>query len=228
MRINHYRASLFYKIALTAIAVLGLVLHSGLLEGAPRSNMFVYYTNLSNLGCIILFAILSVYMANGKRMTISPLLVQFKGMLTMIILVTFIIYHFVLRPLLTDNLELLTGQLAEFGNFNSPGNIILHYIAPLMVFSDWLLFDEKGRFKWYSPPLWSLALVAYLLFTIIHANLSGVIEGTNSRFPYPFIDVDTLGASGVAKNSALILLAFIAIGYVYCLADHLLKRKTPG
>lgn len=39
---------------------------------------------------------------------------------------------------------------------------ILNVLLPIMMLADWLLFDDKGRIKWYHPLLWLAAVLAFL------------------------------------------------------------------
>lgn len=57
-----------------------------------------------------------------------------------------------------------------------------------MFFLDYLLFDEKGKFKFYSPMLWLSFPLIYIILTQVRGKFGGNIDGTNSSYTYPILD----------------------------------------
>lgn len=47
-----------------------------------------------------------------------------------------------------------------------------------------------------------------------------------SRYPYPFIDLDTIGIDGMVVNFFVLLFAFILLGFFFVLIDKLLYKYT--
>lgn len=216
---NKDKAKLVYRIIYVALALVGQILASGLTSGKLNTNMFLYFTNLSNLLCLVFFAVLVIRQLRGKS---NEKLASFKGMATMGILTTFLIYHFMLRPLVVAQGS-LSSQLSTVYTFK---NLVVHYFVPILALLDWFMFDEKGRYTWIDPLRWPLLPAAYFAFALIRAPLFGPIPGfiSGSRYPYPFIDVDVLGWGGVAKNAAVILVVFVVAGYLYVMFDHALAK----
>lgn len=212
---------LTYRCLVVGVGIAGLILHSGLLSGNLRTNMFIYYTNLSNLVAIVCFILLIIQQLLKRE---SASLTWFKGMTSAIILLTFFTYHFVLLPLILENPDYFTGSV-ELGNVSAPGNIIVHYILPWLCILDGLLFDTPRMvYTWKDPLKWALGPLVYWVFGMLHGWTGGIIEGTQSRFPYPFMDVDQLGWSKVGLYSLIVLIVFLLLSYLY-IGMHALARR---
>ncbi|MDO4530540.1 MAG: hypothetical protein Q4C06_01050, partial [Bacillota bacterium] len=76
--------------------------------------------------------------------------------------------------------------------------------------------------KWFYPIV-SMALpFAYIVFILIQASImkidtSILIPDTNTPliYPYFFINLETQGGGGVAKWVAILLIAFVVMGFVF-------------
>lgn len=188
--------------------------------GKFNYSMLVFYTNLSNLVCWVFFLVLTIktisdIKSNGVRGT-TVFLPKIKGMVTMMITVTFLVFAVLLAPLMFQ----MGGNAAESVGLYSLANILVHYFTPLMVIFDWLLFDEKNRYRWFEPFRWLIIPYLYFIFALIRAEIGGELFG-GSRYPYFFIDVDKLGWGGVALYVLGITVFFIIIGYLLVAIDHL-------
>lgn len=153
-----------------------------------------------------------------KLKNIQTLAPRFKGAVTLCIFITFMIYNCVLIP---QNFSL--DRLPDF--FNMP-NIIVHYIVPVMMIGDWLIFDNKRIWKRYDPFIWLSLPVAYFTFVTLRAQIGGIIPGTNSRYPYPFMDADFLGWSNYILVFFILATAFLILGYLLFFVDRLLGKKN--
>lgn len=173
--------------------------------------MFRYFTNLSNAVAILYFVcalaamLIPTYRSGGKILW-RPL----KNTLTMGLLVTMLIAQFLLNGIWVN------GKV-------DVSLLFLHLLTPLMVLLDWLFFDGKGRMRVWEPVAWPLWPLAYLAVTLILAPISPIRkdDGSFSRYPYPFIDVASLGAGRVAVNVVVLLVLFIVLGYILFGIDHL-------
>lgn len=211
---------LTYRGLLVVAASLGILLELDVFKGHCHWDRFVFYTLLSNLACLLFFAAAFCQTAkllikdapNGD----ASLWPHFKGAVTMLITVTLLVYHFMLAPRLIQN--------PDYG-FWSLRNMLLHYVTPIMVILDWLLFDRKGGYRWYSPLLWLIIPVIYLIFILIRAELAGVISHTHSRYPYFFLDVDVLGVRKVVMFVLAIAVFFVVMGYIFRLVDFCLAAR---
>lgn len=122
------------------------------------------------------------------------------------IIITMCIYHFVLVPSALD--------IDPSRRFNIE-DIILHYLMPSLVIFDWILFDEKKKFKYYDPVLWMAFPCIYAVFVYIQSffNLAIKYGVLMDKYIYMFLNYETLGKYAVAKNILTILAVFITIGY---------------
>ena len=208
-----------YRLLYIVLGIGALIVATGITSTGFRPYEFVYYTNLSNLICVIYFSLKVIYSnkavvnTNFGKFIQSP---HIKFSITMCILLTGLIYHFLLMP---PNERSLNDILHI--NTNS---IILHYIIPAMTFLDWLFFDKKGQNKWYYPITWIIVPYAYFLFILLRAPLFGNIGKTSDIYPYDFINVDLLGIQQVAINVLIITTVFILLSYLLFLLDFLLYK----
>lgn len=174
-----------------------------------------YYTNLSNLICIIYFVyyIIKYLITRGK--TEANLLV--KSSVTIVISITAIVYNLILRPFMTD----MDGVM----DLHSISNYIVHIIVPVMVILDWILFDKKGKFKKYYPFIWLISPFAYFVFICIRANFNKFFTYTSSRYPYFFLDIDAYGVIQVMLNVFIAIIAILILGFIFLKIDNVLKKK---
>ncbi len=178
-------------VALSAFA--GLLLHSGALEGAFRGpGMFCYYTNLSNL-LVGLYSLLCLVFPSLR----GPVL-WFS--VTMGISLTFLIYHWILRP---------AQNRRAPGSWKEPGNLLVHYITPLLSAAVWLVWAPKAGLNGINCLTWLVLPGGYLVFALVRARF-GPIEGGGKRYPYSFMDPDRIGWGKVARNLLALTLACAA------------------
>ena len=216
MYIKNKYMSLIYKFLIVIISIYGLYDSCFKSSSVTLGEHFSYYTNFSNLLCIIFFSfyiIMTLFNKNIKKIG------KLKGGVTIAIMITAIVYNFILRPFMTD----MEGVM----DLNSIGNYIVHIIAPIMVIFDYILFDKKGLYEGVDPFIWVLIPFAYFIFIIIRASLGKTFTYTASKYPYFFIDIDAFGLPQVILNVFLMILVIILLGYIYLGIDKLLsKHKT--
>lgn len=162
--------------------------------------MLRFFTVIANLLVAIVFTILAL----GGRVAPSLL-----GCITLAILFVGVIYTLLLRGLI----ELSGGaRLAD---------LVLHHVTPVLVPLFWLIFARKGGLRSVDPWLWALLPLVYFLYAIARAALDG-------RYPYPFMDVATIGWAQTAVNAVVMALGFVIGGYVfYALDSWMSRRSTP-
>ena len=221
MYIKHRNTALAYRCLILFACSVGLTLNLFIRSGQFDAESLIYYTNLSNLICwmyYILFVVQSIRYRNKNTITLLP---RLKGGLTLMIAITILVYHFVLAG---GEFPLYTG--VQFQRWLA--NTLLHYVTPAMIILDWILFDPKRVFHKIDPLLWVSLPLLYVLFTLVRAEIGGVIRGRDSRFPYFFLDIDVIGWSGLMKYVGIITIAFIAIGYVIVLLDRYVFGKAKS
>lgn len=199
--------NILFELLITAIALCGLLIHSGIFRKALRTDMFYYYTNLSNLLVLIYFLLRSVGRAAGWNAGWLYSDVSFFAV-TMSILLTFLIFHFLLAP----NMKKQSEDNAEFHYLTSIDNYIVHYAVPLMTFADWVIFGKTHPLSYSCAITWTVIPLIYTVFSLIRGSIGKEIPGSSSRFPYYFIDPDKQGWKRVCINVVIILFLFILIG----------------
>lgn len=215
MYIRNKYFSLIFKLLIVVIGIFGIYLS---LSDSPLVGMFEhlsYYTNLSNLLCIIFFLYYSIKMIINIKENNHNYHNNFKGAVTITILITFIVYNFILRPFMHD----VEGVM----KINSVGNLIVHVILPLMVLFDYILFDEKGNYS--KAYLWVLIPLFYFIFICIRAKFGYTFTYAQSRYPYFFLDIDEYGIYQVIFNAIISILLILALIYIYVFIDKKLSNK---
>jgi len=220
MHIKNPIAALIYRIALVIVAGYGLADGFGMLEGAPAFYQFAYFTDVTNILCFLYFLVASVYgVVRSRRFCGRPqlFLPRVKGAVTLSISLTLLVNHFVLHG---------TPFLVTEGCFDL-SNLLAHYLVPIMVILDAILFDPKGRMRPLDPVLYALVPFTYLLYTFVRAKVGGpLIDG--SYYPYPFLDVSVVGVAVVTRNIAFLSLAFFAVAYAGYAVDRILSRSMAA
>jgi len=213
---NTELSALLFRIILFTGAAIGLVLN---MADLGTWTALVYFTNQSNLLVMALTAhLIHGHLMSGKKKTrTSRLFTEVRGTLLVAISMTFIIFHFLLRPVLLE-----TGYEHVVYSLQSH---LLHYLVPLMFIFDWLLFDQKGRFRLESPFLWTIYPLLYFLFAVIRAQLGGPLPRSDSHYPYFFMDFNLFGHY-VFIMIALILVGLCVYGYMLVFVDRSMDKTS--
>ena len=174
-------------------------------------GMLLYYTVLSNLLVTLFTAYLLYVMRRSGENWQSRHLLRLKGGVTMSIMITCVIYHFMLAPIATD--------------FYRLENFLCHYIVPLWFLADTLLFDKQGQYKIWDPVLWTILPLVYMLFALFNGLVLKlpVPNSKVSPFPYFFLDV-AKGWDVVIKWCLTIFVAYMVAGFIFYLIKQI-KRK---
>ena len=211
MRIHNRALSAAFKAILALSAWAGVLIQCDAFDGRFDASALRYYTLMSNLLIAGYFSVAAVLALRGADAPLS----NFKGALTMGITVTGLVFHL-----------LLSDGSFRMGSADAVANQLLHTVTPIMAVLDWLLFNEKGRYGWRSPFLWTILPNLYFVWATIYGFTSGKRYYDGLRFPYFFMNFDHLGTGRVLRNVLTLNLAFIALGFVFVLADWLMKRRA--
>lgn len=203
-----------YKFIFYSRMLLFLAAFTGVyLEITKRGGfgMLLYYTVLSNLLVTLFTAYLLYVMRRSGENWQSQRLLRLKGGVTMSIMITCVIYHFMLAPIATD--------------FYRLENFLCHYIVPLWFLADTLLFDKQGQYKIWDPVLWTILPLVYMLFALFNGLVLKlpVPNSKVSPFPYFFLDV-AKGWDVVIKWCLTIFVAYMVAGFIFYLIKQI-KRK---
>ena len=206
--------AVIWRFGIVVLGTIGLLLGFHPFNGNPNTGMFRYFTNLSNAVVVVYFICALVAMfSHGHGSGNFVLWPVIKNTATMGLLVTMLIA-----------LALLGGVMKN-GHVD-PALLLLHLIVPLMTFFDWLLFDPKGGMHVWEPVAWLGWPFAYLIVSMAIAPFDPIRQedGRYIEYPYPFVDVSALGAGRVVLNVVVLIVLFIAFGYVLFGLDRLLAR----
>ena len=216
MVVGDRRAALVFRVLAALTIALGVARLFGI--GAPPISVssLLFYTMQSNILCLIWMIVLVIRTARDLRSdgpkgwsTPSP---RFGGAVMQAITVTMLIYLVVLLPQSEPGYVPFTLT-----------DTLVHVVTPVLLILDWALFSPKGRFRGWDPVLWAALPYLYLLFAFGFGALGGEFSPGKS-FPYPFMDVQTLGLSGVAIWIGALTVALIVVGYVFWLIDRVLGQ----
>lgn len=216
MCVKNRMISLLYKCVAIFLTGLGIFLSLGLPD-AFHPVMFQYFTIQSNLLCFF-FLVFSAFhcvkeMKLEREEGCTDFMPHFKGAVIMAITLTMLIYQFLLSP-------------SPFALLNTDGNItsnLLHFIVPMLIIFDYLLFDEKGNFSDKDPWCWLIVPYLYYFFVII-APYFHITYQDGSRYPYYFIDIDLLGYMPVIGFIVFLTAIYLIGGYFLVGLDHFLKK----
>ena len=223
--IKNRTAQLIFQTIYCTLGLVGFVACLGIFDNINmiRWDFYVHFTNLSNFLCIGVMLAGLIQTAKKKEdsyVTAAPVL-KFIGMLG--ILLTFLVFNI-----------MLAGAEGRDPQANwRVGSLCFHVVLPIMYIADWFLFYERKNCKWYYP-IASLAFpVAYVVFILIQAVIMGfdtsiLIPGTTTPliYPYFFVNLETQGVGGVLKWILILLVGFMAMGYLFFGLDKLGKKKT--
>lgn len=180
-----------------AVAWATLLLQFGLSIGIAWQNgqsawhgawmYFAFFTILTNL--LAAAALAAAALRGSAGILVSPGIVT--GIAASIVLVG-IAYNLLLRNTWNpQGLQLLA-------------DVFLHDVDPLLFLGWWWLAASTQPLRYAEILRWAGYPIAYF----VYAMARGAVDGF---YPYPFIDVPTLGVGRVIVNALAILVAFAAI-----------------
>ena len=222
--IKNRTVQLIYETIYCTLGLIGCVASLGIFDNINliRWDFYVHFTNISNFLCIgVMFAAL-IQTAKKKEdsyVTAVPVL-KFIGMLG--ILLTFLVFNF-----------MLAGAEGRDPQANwRVGSLIFHVTLPIMYIADWFLFYERKKCKWFYPIVSISFPLAYAVFLLIQAIIlkfdSSILIPNSTTpliYPYFFVNLDTLGVSGVLMWIGILAVAFVAVGFLFFGLDKLGKKK---
>lgn len=90
---------------------------------------------------------------------------------------------------------------------------LLHDVMPLLFLAWWWLCVPKGTLRLRHIALWVIYPLVYFAYALLRGHLL-------ATYPYPFIDVDTLGYPQVFVNAGGLLAGFVLIALVVIALDR--------
>jgi hypothetical protein len=187
--------------AILAMAAIVTQLLSSITLGRNLGNFFSFFTIESNILAIIMLLSLGIsyFIPSQQRERAVA-----RGAVTLYMTMTGIIY-----------ILLLSGNEMSLQTTIPWVNMVLHYILPVFVLVDWLLFPPKRRLTLTGEAwLWLLFPISYLIYSIIRGELTG-------WYPYPFINPLENGWPTVIVTSIIIAAAAKALAWMLALRTRI-------
>ncbi len=190
----------WFALALQFGLVLGVNEAAGIGTGETLVRFFSYFTILTNtLAASVLAGVMlgwnRTFLANPKVQTAVAVYITIVGA----------VYFLILR-------HLWQPQGAQW-----LADTLLHYAMPALYVLFWLFFVKKPALEWRDSLCW-------LIFPLLYV-CAVLARGLPSKFyPYPFIDANELTYTEIARNSAVLLAAFLLVGLLYIALSRLTAR----
>ena len=211
-------AQLVLQSSYMSLGIVAIVSFFGLFEMTWRIDAWILFTNQCNFLCIgIMIAELvqTIKKKEDSYVTLNPIL-KFVGLLG--IMLTGIIYY-----------AFISQFKNPINNFRV-GTILMHVVLPILYIADWILFYEKNKVK-LTYPLFALLLpIAYVIFIYIHAafykfdtSILNYNQDGPYIYPYFFLNVEKLGIGTVLLWCFLIVVGFLAAGFLMYGLDKLIN-----
>ncbi|MGN1000492.1 MAG: Pr6Pr family membrane protein [Bacilli bacterium] len=187
-----------YRAILLILIIIGIIFNF-IAKNYDLNMLLSYYTVQSNI-IVAIFLLLEIINSFKKIKLFEKeeTYQNIKGMITLIILITGLIFAVILAP-----------YVKNWTGYRLYSSYLLHYVSPLMVLIDFLFFDKpttnlsiKKNIFWFIYP------VMYYLIGIIRILF---IDGF---IPYPFMDVKGLGYIKSLGIFIFLLLIFYFISIV--------------
>lgn len=172
---------------------LGASLLGGLL------SFFSYFTVLSNtLVATVLTCALTSRESAARRWFLQPWV---SSGIAVSIAVVGLAYNVLLRHLWhPEGWQWLADEL-------------MHDVMPLLFLAWWWLCVPKGTLRLRHIALWVIYPLVYFAYALLRGHLL-------ATYPYPFIDVDTLGYPQVFVNAGGLLAGFVLIALLVIAVDR--------
>lgn len=165
---------------------------------------FSYFTILTNIIVAVSFTIVYVrdistegsFFARPKTLTAVTVYITIVGL----------IYNIILRFLWVPQ------------GWDRVADELLHLLMPIVFIIFWLKFVPKQNIAWKNVLPWTIYPLAYLGYTLL--------RGPSAQwYPYPFINVTTLGYNQVFINSAGITAVFIIISLLFIGIAKMMSKR---
>lgn len=200
-----------YRLLLALLGTLGVSLQ--LLKDGW--GMLLYYTVLSNILVTSFLFYLVWQEAKSGNINRNQKLLRVKGGVTLSITITFVVYHFLLAPLVKPE---------DFWNVR---NFLVHYIVPVGFILDSLILDKVKTYRITDPLKWTILPLIYSLLALLNGLVTKLpIPGSpDSPYPYFFLNLESQGAIGVLINTVGIALGYILFSYIFLGMKIFIGRK---
>lgn len=155
-----------------------------------------YFTHLSVFLVALAFSAVLLRSENGLRKFFEK--PATRAAIALYIIVVAVVHH-----LLLADLQVRVG-------WSAATNTMLHTVIPVLYVIDWLVYAPKRRMTYRAIPFWLIYPAAYGVWAVGTGYIAGA-------YPYPFLDMNKLGFSGVGI-SMVGFVALFSIGAAFFIA----------
>lgn len=207
-----------YRICFLIVCGISLFLHFRINDEYFNIREFGFFTVQSNIFCFIVMTILIIKELTGHDTT-KHVFIYFKGMATAAILCTGYVYHF------AESINIYS--IEDTGIIGIPAmDLFAHYIVPLMFVLDWILFQKKGLFRRHYVVTWMAFPVFYFICFLTRCWCNGKEAFLRvPKFPYNFMDYETLGTWTFLKYIGLIVSFMFVMNTIIYVVDYMIARR---
>lgn len=217
--------ALIYRFVFMGIAIIGIILNTGIFSVGFKYTSLLYYTIQSNLLAFLLFAFLFfktlISVIKDKKKARTSFAPQASFMLMVDISLTFLVFWLMLAPG-------LSGTDYSLSSFH---NQAVHTLTPLAVIFDYFLFNPKEELKAKSIAMSLLYPGLYAYFALIFGGFQ-IIEYPPftpglpvSHFPYFFFDFYKEGWMVLVYVLAITAFLILLASVFYFAIKKSIKRK---
>ncbi|GAA4051332.1 hypothetical protein GCM10022282_10450 [Agromyces indicus] len=205
-RVNVWATPHFWwRVAIVVVVLWGLI---------AAERRLAYFTTQSNVIVFGYYAAALYWMV--RRATTAPPAPRLRGGVTVWILTTMIVSHVLLNDLANPIPGLFVEDPRE--QLSERALFAVHYVVPVMVLVDWVLFGPHRVVRWRDIGWWVLYPFAYGMIFLWRAL---ALPEVPDRFPYPFLDTDELGALGSFVAMLEVLVYISVLSALVILLDRL-------
>lgn len=208
------RISVIFKSLVIICLLTGIVLN--VINTTSITAILSYYTLQSNIICLIFFIVIMCSICLKKNYRNNEIYYLVKGGVVIAIMVTAITYQIALAP----------NSFQMQATNRHWANLFVHMISPIMVLADYIIFDEKGKFKIYYPIIWLFIPLNYVIYVYNYSSRGGRFFGIGGsrEFAYFFLDYNQIGYKNVILAIFSIALCILLLGYLLFFFDKKLKK----
>lgn len=167
------------------------------------ANFLSFFTIQANLFASIVLLVGATVLLRNKQSRCD----MWRGAATLYMAMTGIIFAILLSGLDADVLTAVPWD-----------NTVLHYIMPIAVFVDWLLYSPVRQIHFKRTFLWLVYPLAYLAYTLIRGHYV-------NWYPYPFLNVTERGYGVVLVSSVGVTVLVAALAWMISKLTRRSRKK---
>jgi hypothetical protein len=208
-------SSIIYKLIGASLVAYGITIN--LVGSTNMLELMSYFTMISNLMVVAVLSLAALVSLKVIRIDES-LFRKIKGATIVATILMMFVYNFILVQYLRTNIP--SYQIYSIKD------IFIHFLSPIIILADYLLFDKKGLFEYRDAFFFMNYLLVYFVYLVVYELLGGrfIISGVETIYPYFFLNIEQQGIWLTFLNILMIGLVFTAFGLLLVWVDQILKR----